>query len=94
MSTKQNPGPFDCYAKLALGEPYFVLRGKDPIAPALVELWAAIREAQHGAALTVGQLLDQCRESGSYSKLTEARKRAADMRRWRAAELSPDEVPY
>ena len=66
MSTKRNPGNYDCYAKLAYDEPYFVLRGKDPHAPALVELWAALREA----------------EFGQFSKLDEARECAAEMRRW------------
>lgn len=36
MSTKLDPGQFDCYAKLADDEPYFVLRAKDPHAPVLV----------------------------------------------------------
>jgi hypothetical protein len=67
MSTKQNPGQYDCYRKLAADEPYFVLRAKDPIAPALVELWAALRLASEG----------------EYSKLQEARNCAQTMRAWR-----------
>lgn len=47
MSTKQDAGPFDCYAKLFDDEPYFVLRAKDPDAPAIVEAWAQRRLA-HG----------------------------------------------
>ena len=77
MSTKQHPGPFDCYAKLADDETYFVLRAKDPIAPALVELWATLREGQYG----------------HYPKLTEARVCAAEMRQWRAAHGGLDEPP-
>lgn len=69
MSTKLNPGQFDCYAKLADDEPYFVLRAKDPHAPALVEMWAALRQAQYGP----------------YPKLDEARQCARDMRVWKTA---------
>ena len=43
MSTKNDPGKFDCYKKLADDEPYFVLRAKDPIAPYLIEIWRDIR---------------------------------------------------
>ena len=66
MSTKQNPGNYDCYAKLADDEPYFLLRAKDPHAPILVELWAALREA----------------EFGPFEKLEEARSCAKQMREW------------
>lgn len=48
MSTKLNPGNFDCYAKLKDDEPYFVLRASDPHAPAIVELWASLRESEFG----------------------------------------------
>lgn len=64
MSTKNDPGKYDCYAKLADDEPYFVLRAKDPHAPALVELWASLRAA----------------EFGHYDKLDEARRCADAMR--------------
>jgi hypothetical protein len=67
MSTKQNPGRYDCYAKLADDEPYFVLRATDPLAPALVELWASLRLAREG----------------EHSKLQEARNCAHMMRSWR-----------
>jgi hypothetical protein len=69
MSTKNHPGAYDCYAKLADDEPYFVIRAKDPNGPALVELWALLRERQYG----------------NYPKLDEARQCAADMRAWKAA---------
>jgi hypothetical protein len=44
MGTKKDPGKFDCYAKLADDEPYFVLRGKDPVAWILVNLWVTYRK--------------------------------------------------
>lgn len=51
MSTKINPGKFDCYAKLARDEPYFVLRAKDPIAPDMVRAWRYIRCGDVAAAM-------------------------------------------
>lgn len=67
MSTKLNPGQFDCYTKLADDEEYFVLRAKDPSAPLLVELWADIRRLQYGP----------------YEKLDEAIACAERMREWK-----------
>lgn len=46
MSTKNNPGKYDCYANAAPDEPMFVLLGRDPSAAILVRLWATIREMQ------------------------------------------------
>ena len=66
MSTKLEPGKFDCLSKLADDEPFFVLRAKDPHAPVIVELWAALREVECGPA----------------DKFAEARRCAADMRLW------------
>lgn len=43
MGTKNNPGAFDCYAAAEPDEPMFVLLGRDPHAPVLVELWAILR---------------------------------------------------
>lgn len=43
MGTKNNPGKFDCYANADPDEPMFVLLGRDPAAPLLINLWADIR---------------------------------------------------
>lgn len=77
MSTKRNPGPFDCYAKLADDEPYFVLRAKGPMAAVLVELWARLRELQYE----------------DYPKLKEAHECSDQMRRWRAAKVAREPLP-
>ena len=74
MSTKQNPGQFDCYAKLADDEPYFVLRAKDPDAPAVVEEWARRRERRPG--------------NEHNPKVQEARDCASAMRSWREKNMS------
>lgn len=67
--TKLNPGPYDCYAKLALDEPYFVLRAKDPAAPAIVEAWAGLRNTMDA--------------NHANPKINEAREIATQMRYWR-----------
>ena len=43
MATKNNPGQFDCYENAAPDEPMFILLARDPVAPALVEAWRALR---------------------------------------------------
>lgn len=44
MGTKNNPGKFDCYHSAEDDEPMFVLLARDPMAPALVHLWAMARQ--------------------------------------------------
>lgn len=58
MGTKNNPGAFDCYAAAQPDEPLFVLLGRDPLAPALVELWATTREALGEDSAAVGDARD------------------------------------
>lgn len=70
MGSKNNPGKFDCYEAADPDEPMFVLLGRDPLAPILVEAWASMRE--HLA--------------GNPSKVSEARACAEWMRRWRQGE--------
>jgi hypothetical protein len=43
MGTKNSPGAFDCYANADPDEPIFILLGRDPMAPSLVEAWALAR---------------------------------------------------
>jgi len=74
MSTKDNPGAFDCYAKLAPDEPYFVLRAKDLVAPEVVEDWVKLRTLQPG---NIGN-----------PKLAEALACARAMRAWRIRVMS------
>lgn len=67
MGTKNNPGKFDCYENAEPDEPMFILLARDPLAPILVEQWAALREHM----------------AGNPSKVAEARECAASMRRYR-----------
>jgi len=43
MGTKNNPNEYDCYERLEGDEPFFVLRGKDPIGSHLVDAWVCLR---------------------------------------------------
>ncbi|WP_300544778.1 aspartate decarboxylase [Maricaulis sp.] len=45
-----NPSEFDVLNKLEKDEPYFIIRGGDPLSDALVELHAYIGAGQSGAA--------------------------------------------
>ncbi len=44
MGTKANPSAHDCYANAEPDEPLFILLARDRHAPALVWLWAVLRE--------------------------------------------------
>lgn len=44
MGTKNNPAAFDCYAATEPDEPMFVLLARDRHAPAVIALWACLRE--------------------------------------------------
>jgi hypothetical protein len=46
MSTKQNPGRFDCYSNAMDDEEMFILLGRDKMSGALVRLWAEMRERE------------------------------------------------
>jgi hypothetical protein len=74
MGTKNNPGKFDCYANAEPDEPMFVLLARDPLAPILVEQWAALREHL----------------SGNPSKVAEARDCARAMREFRHRKQAGD----
>jgi hypothetical protein len=50
VGSKANPSKFDCYPDLAENEPYFVIRARDPLSDALIELHAYIGAGQAGAA--------------------------------------------
>jgi hypothetical protein len=44
MSTKSNPGQYNCYAKAEPDEPMFTLLGRDPVASFLVGIWIDARK--------------------------------------------------
>lgn len=67
MSTKNNPGDYDCYANAEPDEPMFVLLARDKHAPSLVRRWARKRE----------------KEGEDPAKVEEARACARAMEKWR-----------
>jgi hypothetical protein len=62
---------FDCLDRLASGEPYFVLRAQDRLAPELIEAWAVEAE------------LNDC----PPEKVASAREVAKAMRGWRKRKM-------
>ena len=68
MSTKNDPGPFDCWANAKSDEPMFILLARDASAPAIVRRWVQLREERGGA---------------KPEKLAEALDCAKAMERWK-----------
>lgn len=73
MGTKNNPGKFDCYAKLDPDEPHFVLVAHDSNAPSLVRTWCSIR---------IAQIANGVRPDSDMEKVREARACADAMDAW------------
>lgn len=74
MGTKNNPGDFDCYANALPDEPMFILLGRDPSAPDLVNEWADTRD---------DEINEGKRPQSDRTMVEEARQCATDMRLWR-----------
>lgn len=74
MGSKNNPGKFDCYENALPDEPMFVLLGRDPNAPQLIEQWADRRwqDIQIGV-----------RPQSDLAAVEEAQQCAHAMRDWR-----------
>lgn len=68
---QRSQSKFDCKDRFAAGEPYFVLRGQDMLAPELIEAWAVEAE------------LNGCPKA----KVADARAIAAAMRQWRKRKM-------
>jgi hypothetical protein len=86
--SKQNPSQFDVIDRMEPEEPYFIIRGRDPLSDALVELHAYIGAGQTGAARdTLDRILaltaqDAPRPVGS-PKYRETFKISVSMERYR-----------
>ena len=78
MGTKNKPGRFDCYANAEPDEPMFVLLGRDPIAPLLVDLWARLK----------GELDGYGPDGHGTEKMSEARQCSNAMTQWKTDPLS------
>jgi hypothetical protein len=61
MSTKDNPGRFDCYAAARPDEEMFVLLERDQLAPFLVSIWSSVRIGDPEAARAMFEaMLQKC----------------------------------
>jgi hypothetical protein len=74
MGSKNNPGDFDCYGNALPDEPMFILLGRDPSAPMLVQQWARQRELEINAGR---------RPESDRRMVEEARQCVSTMMVWR-----------
>lgn len=74
MGSKSDPGKFDCYANALPDEPMFVLLARDPLAPSLIEDWAADR---------MRAVMMKMRPLKDLEMVDEAQRCAKSMRDWR-----------
>lgn len=78
-------------SELEEGEPVFILRARDPLAPHMAALWAALRKGDTASALsifsdTVSDPAYKYRQPGNYDdtqKVHSASNKAKEMNRWR-----------
>jgi hypothetical protein len=95
MGTKEKPGDYDCYAKLEPDEPYFLLRGKDPVAPYLTMMWTASRQGDWAGMLDLVTSMRMNRDiqarvsTDENPKLAEANSCAREMKRWFMENVCP-----
>lgn len=80
MSTKNNPGLYDGYARAEPDEPYFVLLGRDPHAPEAVEKWAADRYAMIKAGRKPETDMDKIEEANRCAKEMRVYRRMLEAR--------------
>lgn len=66
MATKNNPGPYDCYANAEPDEPMFVLLGRDATAALVVTFWVALRQK---LGKTEPEKLEEARRSHTMRRL-------------------------
>lgn len=76
MGTKENPGPFDCYANALPDEPMFILLARDTAAPAAIRAWARVRRSHIDM---------RTRPESDEPMIQQALKCAKEMEDWRKA---------
>lgn len=102
MATKQFVGPVDCYGAALPDEEYMMFLARDPIAPALVMIWASVRLGDFKAAsenfmrlFYGGTLLNHYQAHPDTAKAEEAVEVAQRMVAWRERNLKagPNKQP-
>ena len=82
INTLESPGEFDALTKLRPGEVYFLLIGRDRLAPPLVDQWADANRrralADHGHGL-----IDDAQQETELRKSTQAEAIAEAMREYK-----------
>lgn len=96
MGTKNDPGTYDCYAKLEPDEPYFLLKSTDLVAPYLVRAWAYLRAGDLvGAVHMMGLASEALRVSNKAllsldsPKSIEAQRCSEAMQDWKIRKQKP-----
>lgn len=88
INTLECPGEFDALAKLRPGEPYFLLIGRDRLAPPLVDQWADRNRRRALADHKHGLISDEQREI-ELRKSTQAEAIAEAMREYKRGYEAP-----
>lgn len=91
LGSKANPSQYDCLPDLADDEPYFVIRAKDPLSNALVELHAYIGAGQAGPAhAKLAEIMEMTRDKAPRAsdspKYRETFAISSAMERWRGGQ--------
>ena len=79
MTTKANPGNYDCYKEAGDDEPIFILKSTDISAPDTVRFWA--EQYMTRKVGVDGQANQMC--EASRAKYIDAMKCAQEMEQWR-----------
>ena len=87
MGTLNNPGNYDCLSKLDPDEPFFLLRGKDPVGANLALAWRFLRSKDFEVAKAAFQdaidAMQDVEAETRQDKLQEAQACAIAMKQWR-----------
>ena len=93
ISTLERAGEFDALSKLRLDEPYFMLIGRDGLAPSLIDQWADTNRRRAVSDFEAGRINREAYER-ECRKSTQAEMVACDMRAFKKGQpADPKEGP-
>jgi hypothetical protein len=90
INTLEAPGEFDALSTLRPGEPYFLLVGRDRLAPGLVQQWAEQNRARAFEDAEAGRITDD-QLNTELRKSTQAEGIGWSMTGYKKGALSPDQ---